>query len=452
MIKLLNEYVSVTKNKIDIAIFDEVHKTRNVESGGWINLVKISNLYEKMYGFSATITHNMKYRYQYYYGKVIYKKNYYEMIENKYIRDYEIRICDDPRAKYYKVNEGSVLWKIKYNIKRVTETLIVNNMKNAIIYCSYSGTDNDEERYRTKRVSNFERLNDEMLNNLSLKLEIKHSNKFNMKINIHKIYGNTPMNERLKIFELFKNSEGEDFNIIINCRTLSEGIDLPGADVELFSDTKVSIINIIQCVGRVTRQYSDKKSIIILPHDINTRRVYKGNKDKIKTENMIRTMSGIKYFKNVDIDDVYHDLSINPFISQFECWYSHKVDNTKTKIIDPYSIDCRRAIIIAIMDYDRTKKYTLNKLDHIIKLLTSITGYYPLYLENTIKILSDTEIFKENDGYYSLKTNYYTSQEEYDIEELIMKELRKYFNNKNKRNYVNLDFIVNKRQKLVMIN
>ena len=52
--------------------------------------------------------------------------------------------------------------------------------------------------------------------------------------------------------------------LTVNC--ISEGVDLPCADTAVFFDDKKSIINIIQCVGRVMRNYPGKlSSTLVIP-------------------------------------------------------------------------------------------------------------------------------------------------------------------------------------------
>ena len=62
---------------------------------------------------------------------------------------------------------------------------------------------------------------------------------------------------RREAFDKFRNNITRAL-ITVNC--ISEGVDLPCADAAVFFDDKKSIINIIQCVGRVMRLYNSKLS------------------------------------------------------------------------------------------------------------------------------------------------------------------------------------------------
>jgi superfamily II DNA or RNA helicase len=81
--------------------------------------------------------------------------------------------------------------------------------------------------------------------------------------------------DRNSVFERFKN-EHEKISIICNVRILSEGVDLPSANMWVFMDSKKSRREIIQNVGRVMRRWSNydrrykyKKAIVLVPINVN---------------------------------------------------------------------------------------------------------------------------------------------------------------------------------------
>lgn len=67
----------------------------------------------------------------------------------------------------------------------------------------------------------------------------------------------SPTSERMKMFKDFTEHRLRTL-LTVNC--ISEGVDLPNADTAIFFDDKHSIVNIIQCVGRVMRLCPDKMS------------------------------------------------------------------------------------------------------------------------------------------------------------------------------------------------
>lgn len=68
--------------------------------------------------------------------------------------------------------------------------------------------------------------------------------------------------------------ESHECRILSNARCLSEGIDVPSLDAIVFFDTRESIVDIVQSVGRVMRKTDGKKyGYIILPVCIPSERV-----------------------------------------------------------------------------------------------------------------------------------------------------------------------------------
>ena len=72
---------------------------------------------------------------------------------------------------------------------------------------------------------------------------------------------------RQKALDWLKAQPGEDHcRILSNARCLSEGVDVPALDAVVFFDTRESMVDIVQSVGRVMRKVDGKKfGYIILP-------------------------------------------------------------------------------------------------------------------------------------------------------------------------------------------
>jgi predicted helicase len=75
------------------------------------------------------------------------------------------------------------------------------------------------------------------------------------------------MNSQIRKRELdWLKEESDECRILSNARCLSEGIDVPALDAVIFFDTRESIVDIVQSVGRVMRKAEGKKyGYIILP-------------------------------------------------------------------------------------------------------------------------------------------------------------------------------------------
>ena len=64
----------------------------------------------------------------------------------------------------------------------------------------------------------------------------------------------------------FKDFTNHKIRALLTVNCISEGVDLPCADTAVFFDDRKSIINIIQCVGRVMRNYEGKlSSTLVIP-------------------------------------------------------------------------------------------------------------------------------------------------------------------------------------------
>eukprot|EP01084_Bolivina_argentea_P087549 158132_1 len=75
--------------------------------------------------------------------------------------------------------------------------------------------------------------------------------------------GEMKISKRKEIFAEFKNAE---IGIICSSRVLNEGVDLPFIDTIMFVEPRKSTIDIVQCIGRGLRKYSDlEKCNVLLP-------------------------------------------------------------------------------------------------------------------------------------------------------------------------------------------
>ena len=67
----------------------------------------------------------------------------------------------------------------------------------------------------------------------------------------------TPATERDKIYQKFRESEKA---VIINCRILGEGVDLPECDSVYFESGSTSYVSVIQAMGRCIRLSTGKET------------------------------------------------------------------------------------------------------------------------------------------------------------------------------------------------
>jgi len=89
-------------------------------------------------------------------------------------------------------------------------------------------------------------------------------------IEIYNIHGSMRMKQRINIIKSFINSEKA---ILTSARVLNEGINIPIIDSVCFIDPRMSVIDIVQCIGRALRLFLDKKLakiyVPIIIEDIN---------------------------------------------------------------------------------------------------------------------------------------------------------------------------------------
>ena len=88
------------------------------------------------------------------------------------------------------------------------------------------------------------------------------------------VNGSQSTSERSQAFRMF---EKADFGLLSNVRCLTEGVDMPFIDGIMFADSKGSMIDIVQAVGRALRKphdIEDKTSYIVIPIRFNADGTY----------------------------------------------------------------------------------------------------------------------------------------------------------------------------------
>ena len=77
-----------------------------------------------------------------------------------------------------------------------------------------------------------------------------------------------PLKKRLNIINKLTNG---NIRVLFSVNTLSEGIDIPNADTCLFLDDRNSLIQVVQCLGRIMRKSNNKKEgkLLFFTDDFN---------------------------------------------------------------------------------------------------------------------------------------------------------------------------------------
>ena len=120
--------------------------------------------------------------------------------------------------------------------------------------------------------------------------------------------------------------------ITVNC--ISEGVDLPEADACIFYDDRKSIINIIQCVGRIMRKSPAKcSSTLIYP-------VYADDDINYLCYNILTTINGELGYGSVDLRRILHI----KYINIIEPEKIQRIHNHVSQVLFEYNKDLFKAI------------------------------------------------------------------------------------------------------------
>jgi superfamily II DNA or RNA helicase len=108
----------------------------------------------------------------------------------------------------------------------------------------------------------------------------KHRNLFPAEFRVEFISAGTKLTERNKIFDRFSRSD-DTVHVLVSCRTISVGVDLPTCDAVVFADTNRNVTEIIQrgcrplrlaAEEKITRQFDNAK--IFFPIDVSATEVH----------------------------------------------------------------------------------------------------------------------------------------------------------------------------------
>ncbi|AFI03547.1 DEAD/DEAH box helicase family protein [Helicobacter cetorum] len=108
-------------------------------------------------------------------------------------------------------------------------------------------------------------IDNSILRTSSFKTILDNFDKDTLSLELEHVDGNMNTLEKSEKLDLLKNPKAE-INILSNAKCLTEGIDIPSLDSVIFFDSKDSLVEIVQAVGRVMRKAPNKQyGYIILP-------------------------------------------------------------------------------------------------------------------------------------------------------------------------------------------
>jgi superfamily II DNA or RNA helicase len=190
------------------------------------------------------------------YGETVYRLTFDQAIEMRLINDYEVILfwCKDQEInEMYDNDTQRVLVKLKnfQNYKATPRDLFCAMQVAGSLKCHTSGIKKVlTYHHRVAGAQTFANMLRVLLGN-------------NNEIVIQTFCGTTPKRKRDGIIEECKNAEK---CVLCTARVLQEGVDLPYFDSVCFVDLRASLIDLVQCVGRVLRLWKDKfVSHVLIP-------------------------------------------------------------------------------------------------------------------------------------------------------------------------------------------
>lgn len=250
----VNERMIKTKNDsmlIDVAFFDECHRTVGLENTNKAKLLFNENLQiDSRYFFTATRRFfkgegkNVSMENEEQYGPVINLLSYREAISYEHLTDYTII------NTYSSVESG----EINQQIASIRYSFSQYPLKKMLVYCNKC---KDAKFLKEKLEENFQYNLDPRCVDLS-------------DIKVFYIDAKTRASDREEIFKYFRDSEYDDQPALIcSVNTICEGVDLVKADSICFAQPRKSELNIIQTLGRILRKdittKSKMMSYVIIP-------------------------------------------------------------------------------------------------------------------------------------------------------------------------------------------
>jgi len=236
----------------DLCIFDEAHKTVGQTDTQFNLLLDDKNIKikkrlfvtatPKIYNGNIEDDNMMSMDDEKWYGKKIHTYNTSDAIRNGYLSDYQIvTMYTDNTYIQNMIKQNKYLWyddKIIDSQYMSTAIMLLNQFqkKDCTHLVTYHNSIAGSKRFKDL----LEKLNAD----------------YKLDIVILNIDGNHSMKQRTRIFKEFTNSK---LAILVSAKVLNEGVNIPIIDSVCFVDPRSSTIDIIQCVGRALRLYSNKK-------------------------------------------------------------------------------------------------------------------------------------------------------------------------------------------------
>lgn len=267
-LEVIRSVISMTDLKIDLTLLDEAHHA----SSPRVSWLYTNKYIDKIVHFTATkIPKNDNLQH----GPTIYKYGLREAIENKIVMDYKIYAVLYTTDVYYKnTNESE---RVKSMIKSIDSFIRTIKNKKILAFNSFNSKSVTSSTNTIEFASEYKKLVSDIV---PFTFKTKSS-----------------VSKKREVIHKFITNEDQPYNILINCRMLAEGINIPECDGIILPDSSTSDVLIAQRIGRILRFHPNKEiPAIILP-------IYIHKDEKIEEFNKYSAV--IEMIKNINkIDDV----------------------------------------------------------------------------------------------------------------------------------------------------
>ena len=254
------------KIKLDMCIYDEAHKTVGNSNRTFSSLLNnelkikkrlFTTATEKIYKGNNELSDDdelniLSMNDKNIYGDIVFSYSLKKAIEDKQLCDYKI-ICPLINKQCY----NSMLKENKYVIDKnlCNEEIEMRYYMSAYLVCRCI------KDYGLKHILTFNNTNANANNFYNLLKNFIELMKINCKC--YYLTGESSMKKRKKVVNDFIKDE---ISIISSARIFTEGVDIKEVDCVCFVDNKISVIDIIQSIGRCLRKSENKKlGNILLP-------------------------------------------------------------------------------------------------------------------------------------------------------------------------------------------
>ena len=437
------------KIKLDMCIYDEAHKTVGNGNRTFSSLLSdklkikkrlFTTATEKIYKGNNELSDDDELNIlsmddKNIYGDIIHTYSLKKAIEDKQLCDYKI-ICPLINKQCYK----SMLKENKYVIDK---NLCEEEIEIRYYMCAYLVCRCIKD-YGLKHILTFNNTNANANNFYNLLKNFIELMKINC--NCYYLTGESSMKKRKKVVNDFIK---DDTSIISSARIFTEGVDIKEVDCVCFVDNKISVIDIIQSVGRCLRKSDGKKlGNILLPSVVEfnekNENIFNNNDfttikavlksigttdDRITDEFIIRDgkkINGNNRKFNIDIKDIEKYSNIKIDFSKFE-------NNFETIICDRWGIviwEKRLKEVKKYIDnYNKRPSYRDKKQE--IKKLGQWISYQQTNYKKKSEIMKNKEIRMKWKKFVEEYEKYFMTNEE--VWEKILNEVKKYIDKYNKR-------------------